>query len=168
MMVGSVAPDMMTRSFLSTVPSLRILSCSRISPYSSASGRGGQPDTYTSTGTILSTPCRTLYVGNGPPALEQLPIEITHFGSGIWSYRRRSTGAIFLVTVPATIIRSDCRGDARKTSAPNRAMSKRDADAAIISIAQHARPNPIGQIDDSRAQLRTRSMLVVMKLSSNL
>src|SRR2546430_15812578 len=47
-------------------------------------------------------------------------------------------------------------------------MSYRDADAAIISIAQQARPNPIGQIDDSRAQLSTRSMLVVMKLSSNL
>src|SRR3954451_15640820 len=93
---------------------------------------------------------------------------MTHFGSGIWSYSRRSTGAIFLVTVPATIIRSDCRGDARNTSAPKRAMSKRDADAAIISIAQHARPNPIGQMDDSRAQFRTRSMLVVMKLSSNL
>src|SRR6476661_13299 len=92
---------------------------------------------------------------------------MTHFGSGIWSYSRRSTGAIFLVTVPATIIRSDCRGDARNTSAPKRAMSKRDAEAAIISIAQHARPNPIGQIDDSRAQFRTRSMLVVMKLSSN-
>jgi hypothetical protein len=73
-----------------------------------------------------------------------------------------------LVTVPATIIRSDCRGDARKTSAPNRAMSKREADAAIISIAQQARPKPIGQIDDSRAQLRTRSILVVMKLSSKL
>src|SRR5260221_13709801 len=93
---------------------------------------------------------------------------MTHLGSGIWSYKRRSTGAIFLVTVPATIIRSDCRGDARNTSAPKRAMSYRDADAAIISIAQHARPKPIGQIDDSRAQLRMRSMLVVMKLSSNL
>src|ERR1044072_4004218 len=34
-------------------------------------------------------------------------------------------------------------------------------------MAQQARPNPIGQIDDSRAQLSTRSMLVVMKLSSN-
>ena len=43
--VGSVSPDMIMRSFLSTVPSLRILSCSRINPYSSASGRGGQPDT---------------------------------------------------------------------------------------------------------------------------
>src|SRR5439155_23412852 len=91
---------------------------------------------------------------------------MTHFGSGIWSYSRRRTGAIFFVTVPATIIRSDWRGDARKTSAPNRAMSYREAEAAIISIAQHARPKPIGQIDDSRAQLSTRSMLVVMKLSS--
>src|SRR6185436_19763596 len=105
-------------------------------------------------------------VGNGPPAFEQLPIEITHLGSGIWSYSRRRTGAIFLVTVPATIIRSDWRGEARNTSAPKRAMSKREAEAAIISIAQHARPKPIGQIDDSRAQLSTRSMLVVMKLSS--
>src|SRR5947209_9748420 len=95
-------------------------------------------------------------------------MEMTHFGSGIWSYSRRSTGAIFLVTVPATIIRSDCRGDARNTSAPKRAMSYREADAAIISMAQQARPKPIGQIDDSRAQFRTRSMLVVMKLSSNL
>src|SRR5262249_13524157 len=65
-------------------------------------------------------------------------------------------------------MRSDCRGEARNTSAPNRAMSYRDADAAIISIAQQARPKPMGQIDDSRAQLSTRSMLVVMKLSSNL
>jgi hypothetical protein len=47
-------------------------------------------------------------------------------------------------------------------------MSKRDAEAAIISIAQQASPKPIGQIDDSRAQLRTRSILVVMKLSSKL
>ena len=92
---------------------------------------------------------------------------MTHLGSGIWSYSRRSTGAIFFVTVPATIIRSDCRGDARNTSAPKRAMSNREADAAIISMAQHARPNPIGQMDDSRAQFSTRSMLVVMKLSSN-
>ena len=45
MRVGSVWPDMMTRSLRSTVPSLRILSCSRINPYSSASGRGGQPET---------------------------------------------------------------------------------------------------------------------------
>src|SRR6185369_190940 len=43
--VGSVSPDMMTRSLRRTVPSLRILSWRRINPYSSASGRGGQPET---------------------------------------------------------------------------------------------------------------------------
>jgi len=37
------------------------------------------------TGTILSTPCNTAYVLNGPPTDEHAPIEITHFGSGIWS-----------------------------------------------------------------------------------
>src|SRR6266542_2749915 len=93
---------------------------------------------------------------------------MTHFGSGIWSYSRRSTWAIFFVTVPATMSRSAWRGEARKTSAPNREMSKRDAEAAIISIAQHARPKPSGHNDDSRAQVSTLSTLVVMKLSSNL
>ena len=68
---------------------------------------------------------------------------------------RFSTGAIFSVTVPATIIRSDWRGLGRKTSAPKRAMSKRAAELAIISIAQQARPKVSGQIDDLRAQLKT-------------
>jgi hypothetical protein len=36
-----------------------IFSCSRTIPSRSASGRGGQPGTWMSTGTILSTPCRT-------------------------------------------------------------------------------------------------------------
>ena len=76
------------------------------------------------------------------------------------------TGAIFFVTVPATIIRSDCRGEARNTSAPKRAMSKRDADAAIISMAQQARPNVIGHMLDSRAQLIACSRVVVITLSS--
>src|SRR5688572_9469253 len=93
---------------------------------------------------------------------------MTHLGSGIWSYSRRSTGAIFFVTVPATINRSDWRGEARNTSAPKREMSKREADAAIISIAQHARPKPMGHSEFSRAHVRIRSTLVVMKLSSNL
>src|SRR5579864_1473859 len=60
MMIGSLWPRGITRLFRSTVPSLRILSWSRIRPYSSASGRGGHPETYTSTGTTLSTPCSTL------------------------------------------------------------------------------------------------------------
>src|SRR5579884_1988787 len=110
---------------------------------------------YTSTGTIRSTPCNTAYVLNGPPTLEQAPMEMHHFGSGIWSQMRFSTGAIFSVTVPATIMRSDCRGLGRKTSAPNRAMSKREVDDAIISIAQQARPKVSGHSADLRAQLKT-------------
>ena len=65
------------------------------------------------------------------------------------------TGAILRVTVPATIIRSLCRGLGRKTSAPNRAMSNREALEAIISMAQQARPNVSGQMEDFRAQLNT-------------
>ena len=80
-------------------------------------------------------------------------IEMTHFGSGIWSYNRRSTGAIFLVTVPATIIRSACRGEGRNTSAPNRARSYRAMLVAIISIAQHASPNVSGHTELRRPQL---------------
>jgi hypothetical protein len=41
-------------------------------------------------------------------------------------------------------------------------MSKRDAPVAIISIAQQARPKVIGQSADFRAQLNTKSTLVVM------
>ena len=37
-----------------------ILPCSSSRPWNSASGRGGQPGMYTSTGTILSTPLTTL------------------------------------------------------------------------------------------------------------
>src|SRR5207237_3345452 len=39
------------------------------------------------------------------------------------------------------------------TPAPKRSMSKRPAPVAIISIAQQARPNVIGQMADLRAQL---------------
>src|SRR5215213_1449585 len=74
---------------------------------------------------------------------------------------RRSTGAIFRDRRPATIIRSDWRGDARKTSAPKRATSYREALIDIISIAQQARPNVHGQIADFRAQLTTFSTVVV-------
>src|SRR5215212_2797358 len=74
---------------------------------------------------------------------------------------RRSTGAIFRDRRPATIIKSDWRGDARKTSAPNRATSYREALIDIISMAQHARPNVQGQIADFRAQLTTFSTVVV-------
>src|SRR5687767_9257329 len=91
----------------------------------------------------------------------QAPIEITHLGSGIWSYTRRSAGAIFRDSRPATIIKSDCRGEPRKTSAPKRAMSYREQLIAIISIAQQARPNVTGQIDERRAHWTILSTDVV-------
>src|SRR5215469_10803307 len=71
------------------------------------------------------------------------------------------TGPILLETRPAMIIRSLCRGDPRKTSAPNREMSKRDALMDIISIAQQASPNDIGQIEFLRPQLMTLSSVVI-------
>src|SRR5262249_25454804 len=73
---------------------------------------------------------------------------------------RFSIGAILMVTVPDTIIRSECRGDAHGTM-PKRSTSNRDAKVAIISIAQQARPNVTGQIDDLRAQLKILSVPVV-------
>src|ERR671922_1301570 len=73
---------------------------------------------------------------------------------------RLSIGAILMVTVPETIMRSEWRGDAHGTM-PNRSTSKRDANVAIISIAQHASPNVTGQIDDLRAQLKILSVVVV-------
>src|SRR5258708_4461783 len=110
---------------------------------------------YTSTGMIRSTPCIVEYESNGPPVEAQAPIEITHFGSGIWSYTRRTTGPIFKVTVPAMMIRSLCLGLGRNTPAPNRSISKRPAPVAIISIAQQAKPKVIGHNADLRAQLTT-------------
>ncbi len=76
-------------------------------------------------------------------------------------------GAIFSTTVPATIMRSDWRGVPRKTSAPKRARSCRESMTAIISIAQQARPNCIGQMEERRAQLMTESTVVVRMFSSN-
>src|ERR1041384_2830278 len=72
------------------------------------------------------------------------------------------TGPIFKVGVPATIIKSDWRGLGRNTPAPKRSISKRDAPVAIISIAQQASPNVIGHSADLRAQLKTKSTVVVM------
>ena len=90
---------------------------------------------------------------------------MTHFGSGICSQSWRITGAIFCDTRPATIIKSDCRGDGRNTSAPKRAISKREAPIDIISIAQQASPNVIGQMEFLRFQLTTASS-VVMRMPS--
>src|SRR5471030_2003018 len=75
------------------------------------------------------------------------------------------TGAILFDTRPAMIIRSDWRGEPRKTSAPKRAMSKREADMDIISMAQQASPNDMGQMEFLRAQFTAESS-VVMKSPS--
>src|SRR5204863_10030778 len=72
---------------------------------------------------------------------------ITHFGSGICSQSKRRRGAIFTETVPATIIKSAWRGLERKTSDPKRERSWCDWAAAIISMAQQARPYPRGHTD---------------------
>jgi len=56
-----------------------------------------------------------------------------------------------LVSVPATIITSDCRGEARGAK-PKRSASYRGIDTCIISTAQHARPNVIHINDPVRAQ----------------
>jgi hypothetical protein len=70
------------------------------------------------------------------------------------------------VTVPATIITSHCRGENRMTSAPNRAMSKREAAVAINSIAQQAKPIGIGQSEFLRTQLSAASKRVKITLPS--
>ena len=85
---------------------------------------------------------------------------MTHFGSGICSHNCRITGAILFETRPAMIMRSLWRGDGRKTSAPKRAMSKRDAPIDIISIAQQASPNVMGQMEPLRIQFTAESSVV--------
>src|SRR5713226_4834650 len=86
---------------------------------------------------------------------------ITHLGSAIWSNSVRMIGAIFLHTVPATIMQSLWRGEERKMM-PKRSRSLRAAPVAIISMAQHARPNVIGHREEARAQLKSFSTEVVM------
>src|ERR687884_2323364 len=121
--------------------SAAIFSCSRRMPCSSASGRGGQPGTYTSTGMIWSTPLVTEYESQyGPPQLEQEPNEMTYLGSGIWSYSRLIAGAILSVTVPETTIRSAWRGPCANGITPRRMKSCRLMLDAMNSIAQHASP----------------------------
>jgi hypothetical protein len=75
-----------------------------------------------------------------------------HLGSVICSYSRRKQGAILLVSVPATIIKSACLGDARKII-PNRSISYLLTAACIISTAQHAKPNVKGHKDPALAHV---------------
>src|ERR1700678_126896 len=67
------------------------------------------------------------------------------------------TGAIFCETRPAITIKSDWRGEGRKTSAPKRARSKRAPPIDIISIAQQAKPKVMGQTELLRTQLTAKS-----------
>src|SRR5919109_3139019 len=117
---------------------LLIFSCSNIVPWINVSGRGGHPGTYTSTGMIPSTPGSTLYESiYNPPVIAHAPIAITYFGSGIWSYTSRSLGAIFLFTVPRTIIKSHCRSEPKASRTPYRSKSYLGLEAAPSSTLQH-------------------------------
>src|SRR5665213_411563 len=69
-----------------------------------------------------------------------------------------------MVTRPATIIRSACRGLNRIASAPNRARSKREEAVAMSSMPQHAVANGIGHKELRRAQLTTFFSWVVRTL----
>lgn len=68
------------------------------------------------------------------------------------------TGAILLVRVPATMIRSDWRGEARNII-PNLSISYRLVAACIISTAQQAKPNVRGHNEPARAQLNNDKTL---------
>lgn len=63
-----------------------------------------------------------------------------------------------MVNVPATIIRSDWRGEALKTI-PNLSISYLLTAACIISTAQQARPNVNGHKEPALAQLIKDSIL---------
>src|SRR4030043_857964 len=82
---------------------------------------------------------------------------MTHFGAGLFSWWRLTRGAIFFVNVPATIMRSACRGEGLKTSEPKREISQDEAAATIISRAQQAKPKVTGQIEYFRPQLTIQS-----------
>src|SRR4249920_3952018 len=90
----------------------------------------------------------------GPPQLAHEPIEITYFGSGIWSYRRLITGVILSVGVPAITIRSACLGPCANGITPNRMKSCLDVEAAMNSIEQHASPKLNTQSEYLRPQFR--------------
>jgi len=61
-----------------------------------------------------------------------------------------------IVTRPATISRSLCRGLNRIASAPNRARSYRLEAVAMTSMPQHAVANGKGHNELRRAQFTTR------------
>ena len=64
--------------------------------------------------------------------------------------------------MPATIITSDWRGEARGAK-PKRSRSQRGMEACIISTAQQASPNVIHISEPVRAQLMRSSVVVTRK-----
>src|SRR3990172_13314584 len=110
---------------------------------------------------ILLYPGTTLYEERKmPPLIAQAPMAITHFGSAIWLYIRFTVGAIFQVRVPAVIIRSAWRGEARRISIPKRDISKRGPLAAMNSKAQQAGKQMAVQSEERCPQLMTASTVV--------
>src|ERR671912_2048837 len=101
------------------------------------------------------------------PVDAQAPIEMAHFGWGIWSQIRRSTGASLNGTRPAQMNTSACRGEKLMRSMPNRDRSKRLAALAMNSMAQQAVPNGIGHSELARAQLVRKSSRVVTQLGES-
>src|SRR5688572_16603338 len=99
-----------------------------------------------------------------PPVEAQAPIEMDHFGWGIWSQIRRITGASLNGSRPAQISTSACRGEKLCRSMPKRAMSNRLAAVAMYSMAQQAVPKGIGQSELARAQLVRKSRRLVTQL----
>src|SRR5512134_323667 len=98
-----------------------------------------------------------------PPDEAQAPIEMHHFGCGIWSQIRRMTGASLNGTRPAQMSTSAWRGENDCRSIPKRAMSNRLAAVAMYSMAQHAVPKGMGQREFERAQFARKSSRVVTK-----
>ena len=66
--------------------------------------------------------------------------------------------------VPATMSKSACLGEKRTTSAPKREVSYLLLATLINSMAQHAVPKTYGNNEDSLAQDRALSSVVVMAL----
>src|SRR5450631_1540003 len=92
--------------------------------------------------------------------MAQAPMAITYFGSAIWSYNLFKTGPILFTMVPAIIITSACRGEARATSNPNLEKSYLAAATAINSIPQQLVAKVSGHNELERAQLMTSSSLL--------
>ena len=71
------------------------------------------------------------------------------------------TGIILMDILPATMSRSDWRGENRIASAPKRDMSVRAAKTAMNSMPQQAVPKGMGQSEFFLPQFTALSIVVV-------